>query len=77
MFTFSGNYLTFPIIQKNDLIVAWKCAWEALYVSYTNTAFRNRYVTELKQLSPEHRYVHSERKVIITTVDTTQASQNI
>lgn len=34
MFTFSSNYLTFPIIQKNDLIVACKCALETLYVSY-------------------------------------------
>lgn len=34
MFTFSSNYLTFPIIQKNDLIVARKCALETLYVSY-------------------------------------------
>lgn len=39
MFTFASNYLTFPIIQKNDLIVAHKCALETLYVSYKKYGF--------------------------------------
>lgn len=78
MFTFSGNYLTFPIIQKNDLIVARKCALETLYVSRKNTAFKNRYGTGLKYLSPGHRqYACSKTEDIFSTVVTTQALLSI